>query len=212
MLGVIIITRLHAMYQQSRKMLIFLVVVFLAVTTCCGYLLGKATGQVSGEELVLSGTYECTYRNSGTGVRLLTAGSWILVTVWELLTLCLAVWIVIKHFRGLRRPATGCAVRDCFTALIQTHMFYFVAFAAVSCLVLGLLSPILVSYSVGAQLYLGLLQIFISIEMFVLGPRLILGIRGYYHAELRLADTSEATDMVTPVFEEHTSILTGSDV
>lgn len=79
------------------------------------------------EELVLSGTYQCTYRNSGTGVQLLTAESWILVTVWELLALCLVVWIVIKHFRGLRRPATGCAVRDYFTALIQTHVFYFVA-------------------------------------------------------------------------------------
>jgi predicted RND superfamily exporter protein len=45
---VIIITRLHAMYQQSRRMLIFLVVVFLAVTVCCGSLLGKAASQVLG--------------------------------------------------------------------------------------------------------------------------------------------------------------------
>lgn len=211
MLGVIIITRLHAMYQQSRRMLIFLVVVFLVVTVCCGSLLGKATSQVLGEELVLSGTYECTYRDSGTGVQLLTSEIWILVTVWELLTLCLAVWIVIKHFRGLRRPATECSIRDCFTILIQTHVFYFVAFAAVSCLDLGLLSPILDSYSIGAQVYLGLLQIFISVEMFVLGPRLVLGIRGYYHAEL-VADTGEIADIVTPVFQEHASILTGSDV
>jgi len=29
---VIMVARLHAMYQQSRKMLIFLVVIFLAVT------------------------------------------------------------------------------------------------------------------------------------------------------------------------------------
>lgn len=47
--------------------------------------------------------------------------------------------------------------------------------------------------------------------MFVLGPRLVLGIRGYYHAEL-VADTGEIADIVTPVFQEHASILTGSDV
>ncbi|KAG2355076.1 hypothetical protein BDR07DRAFT_565693 [Suillus spraguei] len=32
MLGVIVIIRLNAMYQRSRKMLIFLVVIFLAIT------------------------------------------------------------------------------------------------------------------------------------------------------------------------------------
>jgi len=32
------IARLHAMYQQSRKMLVFLVVSFLAVTITCGVL------------------------------------------------------------------------------------------------------------------------------------------------------------------------------
>jgi hypothetical protein len=91
-----------------------------------------STHATNTEELVLSGTYECTYRDSGTRVQLLTSKIWILVTVWELLTLCLAVWIVIKHFRGLRRPATQCSVRDCFTILIQTHVFYFVAWVCTS--------------------------------------------------------------------------------
>jgi hypothetical protein len=54
-----------------------------------------------------------------------------------------------------------------------------------------------------------MLKIFLSVEMFVLGPRLILDIRGY-HAEL-VADTGEA-DLVTLDFQEHASILTGSDV
>jgi hypothetical protein len=30
------ITRLHAMYQRSRNMLIFLTLIFLAVTIACG--------------------------------------------------------------------------------------------------------------------------------------------------------------------------------
>lgn len=33
---VIIITRLHVMYQQSRKILVFLVVIFLIITSACG--------------------------------------------------------------------------------------------------------------------------------------------------------------------------------
>ncbi|KAG2337438.1 hypothetical protein BDR05DRAFT_772037 [Suillus weaverae] len=35
-LGVIMIARLHAMYQRSRTMLIFLVIIFLAVNIACG--------------------------------------------------------------------------------------------------------------------------------------------------------------------------------
>jgi predicted RND superfamily exporter protein len=36
MLQVIMIARLHAMYQGSRTMLIFLVIVFLGVNIACG--------------------------------------------------------------------------------------------------------------------------------------------------------------------------------
>ncbi|KAG1754123.1 hypothetical protein EDD22DRAFT_913562 [Suillus occidentalis] len=35
MLGVIMIARLHAMYQGSRTMLLFLVIIFLAVNIAC---------------------------------------------------------------------------------------------------------------------------------------------------------------------------------
>jgi hypothetical protein len=45
-------------------------------------------------------------------------------TVWEVLALCLAVWIVVKHFRRL---PTGWTIEDCFTVLIKAHVFYFVA-------------------------------------------------------------------------------------
>lgn len=33
---VIIIARLHAMYQQSGRMLMFLIAIFLAITIACG--------------------------------------------------------------------------------------------------------------------------------------------------------------------------------
>ena len=36
MMQVIMIARLHAMYQRSRRMLIFLVIIFLAVNIACG--------------------------------------------------------------------------------------------------------------------------------------------------------------------------------
>jgi hypothetical protein len=36
MMQVIMIARLHAMYQTSRRMLIFLVIIFLIVSIICG--------------------------------------------------------------------------------------------------------------------------------------------------------------------------------
>jgi hypothetical protein len=48
---VIIIARLHAMYQQSRKVLIFLVVIFLAITIANAVMLALMTMQVSGGKL-----------------------------------------------------------------------------------------------------------------------------------------------------------------
>jgi hypothetical protein len=53
------------------------------------------------------------------------ADAYIPITVWEVLALSLAVWIVIKHFRELRRSSTGWTTRDCFAVLIKTHMLYF---------------------------------------------------------------------------------------
>jgi hypothetical protein len=55
----------------------------------------------------------------------LTKITWILSSAWETLALSLAVWITIKHFRELQRTSTGWAVGDCFTILMQTHVFYF---------------------------------------------------------------------------------------
>jgi hypothetical protein len=56
---------------------------------------------------------------------LVTEITWVLGTAWEILALCLAVWIAVKHFRELRQASTGWAVGDCFTVLIETHVFYF---------------------------------------------------------------------------------------
>jgi Na+/pantothenate symporter len=55
----------------------------------------------------------------------LTEMSWIFVTVWEILALCLAIWIVVKHFHELQRSSTGLTAGDCFKVLIETHVFYF---------------------------------------------------------------------------------------
>jgi hypothetical protein len=51
--------------------------------------------------------------------------TWILSTVWEVLALCLAVWIVVKHLRELQRSSTGWAIGDCFAVLMRTHVIYF---------------------------------------------------------------------------------------
>ncbi|KAG2124110.1 hypothetical protein BD769DRAFT_888489 [Suillus cothurnatus] len=184
LLRVIIIARLHAMYQRSRKVLIFLVVIFLAITITNVVIAAITATQTTGEEFVLSGTYECIIDVVG-GRLFLYSTTWILGTVWEVLTMCLPVWIAVKHFRELRQHSTSGIIGDCFTVLMKTHLSYFVSFLAISCFQIGLFSPTISAkpYSLESQIYFGLDQIFLSVQSFVLGPRLILGVREY-HAEL----------------------------
>jgi hypothetical protein len=143
MLQVIMIARLHAMYQGSRTMLTFLVIIFLAVNIACVVLAAIALKYIGAgkfylltcgaqlirqtqEEFILSGIHICSYSYEGD-VQLLISIIWILTTVWEVLALCLSVWIAVKHFRDLRRlgPSTGLTVGDCFRVLIQSHVLYF---------------------------------------------------------------------------------------
>jgi hypothetical protein len=174
---VIMIARLHAMYQRSRSMLVCLVIIFLAVNISCEviaaivlkdtvagkpYLLTWRTQFIGWipEELILSGTYMCTFEYEGD-VQLWTSMIWMLNVVWETLALCLSVWITVKHFRDLRRlgPSTRLTIGDCFRVLIKSHVLYFArwacnvnvviflcwssaraSFVSVSCLQLGLLA------------------------------------------------------------------------
>ncbi|KAG1727094.1 uncharacterized protein EDB91DRAFT_1254062 [Suillus paluster] len=180
MLDVIMIARLYAMYQGSRKMLIFLVVIFLAVNIACGVLTARGFKYVVGEELIFSGIYICSYDHEGD-VDILISAVWILTAVWEVLALCLAVWIAVKHFRDLRRlgPSTGSIIENCFTVLIKSHVLYFASFAAVASLQVGYLSPMLAESLSAGSTYVGILQILLAMQMFVLGPRLILSVREY---------------------------------
>ena len=51
--------------------------------------------------------------------------TWILGTAWEVVALCFAIWIAVKHFKELQRSSTGWTVGDCFMVLMKTHVFYF---------------------------------------------------------------------------------------
>jgi hypothetical protein len=95
-------------------------------------------------ELVLSGAHLCNYEDSDTNLFLLQT-TWILGTAWEILALCLAVWIAIKHFRELQQASTGWGIGDCFTILIETHVFYFARWVPdLNVAILSHLSPTLV--------------------------------------------------------------------
>ncbi|KAG2124153.1 hypothetical protein BD769DRAFT_1388950 [Suillus cothurnatus] len=211
LLGVIMIARLHAMYQRSRKVLIFLVVIFLAITITSVVIVAITMTQITGEEFVLSGTYECIFDFGGES-QFLDSTTWILGTVWEVLTLCLAVWIAVKHFRELRQHSTSGIIGDCFMVLMKTHLSYFVSFLAISCFQIGFFSPTFSAnpYSLESQIYFGFSQIFLSVQLFVLGPRLILGVREY-HAEL-VANSDTASAMTSIAFEERVHVSTGSSV
>ncbi|KAG0691922.1 hypothetical protein DFH29DRAFT_1074126 [Suillus ampliporus] len=210
-LDVIIITRLHAMYQRSRQVLILLIVVFLFVNLFNGVVAAISVRNVSGahwripEELILSGTYQCSINFEGD-VPLLYSITWIFATIWEVLALCLAIWIAVKHFRELRRQSAGGIIGDCFTVLMKTHVGYFAIFVTVSCFqLIFFFSPSLEDgSSLEAQIFNGFLAIFTVVQMFVLGPRLILGVREY-HAKL-VADSDTATAMTSIAFQERVSM------
>jgi hypothetical protein len=140
---VIMTARLYAMYQGSRTMLIFLVIIFLGVNiTCVVFAAIAIEYTVAGkyclltcriqlieqtpDELILSGMYICGY-DSERDAGLLSLIIWVLSFVWEVLALCLSVWIALKHSRDLRRlgPSTGSMIWDCFSVLIQSHVLYF---------------------------------------------------------------------------------------
>ncbi|KAG1849755.1 hypothetical protein F4604DRAFT_89330 [Suillus subluteus] len=210
-LGVIMITRLHAMYQRSRRVLIFLIVIFLAIRIVNAVFIAILTMHISVEEFILSGTYQCMFSYTGD-FQLLSSMTWILDTVWEVIALCLAVWIAVKHFRELRQNSTRGTIDDCFTVLMKTHVSYFACILAISCFQIGLISSTLSadSYSLVYQLYGGFVEIFEFVDLFVLGPRLILGVREY-HAEL-VANSDTATDMTSIAFQERVHVSTSSSV
>ncbi|KAG2360371.1 hypothetical protein BDR07DRAFT_1412593 [Suillus spraguei] len=208
-------TRLYAMYQESRKILIFLAVTSVAISIFTGILAVMMTIYISGEELILSGTYQCSFSilSSAEYISLLIPIGWILMTAWEVLALCLAVWIAVKHFLELRQCSPGGIVVDCFAVLIKTHMLYFASFVATSSFTVFIgLSPTNSAdpLSLQNQIYYGLLQIFSAVQPSVLGSRLILGVREY-NASL-VANSDTATDMTSIAFQERVHISTGSSV
>ncbi|KAG1817908.1 hypothetical protein EV424DRAFT_987349 [Suillus variegatus] len=213
MLSVITIARLYAMYHGSRKMLIFLVIIFLAVFTPCGVILAIDLKYYAvWEELIPSSIDVCGVGYGGDG-QLLYSMIWMLNIVWEVLALCLSVWIAVKHFRELRRlgPSTGSTIGDYFRVLIQSHVLYFASFFGVSCFQLAILSPELSnSKSIGAETLSGASVILMIVQMFVLGPRLILSVREY-HAKL-VAYSDAETSMNSIVFQEHVHVSTSSTV
>ncbi|KAG1898362.1 uncharacterized protein F5891DRAFT_1191045 [Suillus fuscotomentosus] len=211
MLWVIIIARLNAMYQGSRKILIFLIVTFLAINTFDAVVAMTTTKHTSGEELILSGTYQCQIYYP-EDIIFLDSITWILGTVWEVIALCLAVWIAIKHLREMRQHSAGGIIQDYFTMLMKTHVVYSASFVAVSCVeLIAIFSPTLsMADSLDTQIIYGFLQISQVVQMFVLGSRLILGVREY-HAKL-VADSDAATGMISIAFQERVHISTGNGV
>ncbi|KAG2354753.1 hypothetical protein BDR07DRAFT_1545945 [Suillus spraguei] len=112
---------------------------------------------------------------------------WVLNTVWEVLALCLSVWIAVKHFRDLRRfsQSTGTTSGDCFTAnKISRALFC--------------KNPT----SAGARTLYGVFSNFIERADVCAGPRLILSIREYYAKRVANSDSETITITNSIVFQE----------
>ncbi|KAG2357137.1 hypothetical protein BDR07DRAFT_1421175 [Suillus spraguei] len=207
MLGVVMIARINAMYEGSKKLLIFLVLILLACTIVSGVTVVIENLNISGQEAVLSGLNICIMYHETS----LIYENLIPTFVWEILALFLTIWIVVKHFCELRQSRTGPSIGNCLKMLIESHTFYFLAFATVASLRLGSLSNFTNTTSVGSAFYSGIWSIAEVLQMFVLGPRLILSIREY-HAEL-VAKSDGGTWMVSiSAFQVDEDAWTGGDV
>ncbi|KAG2353768.1 hypothetical protein BDR07DRAFT_682452 [Suillus spraguei] len=82
---------------------------------------------ISGEECILSATHQYMIGYAGDSL-FLDSIIWALTTVWEVLVLCLAVWITVKHFHQLRQHSASSIIGDCFTVLMKTHVGYLWAY------------------------------------------------------------------------------------
>lgn len=189
MLGAIMTARLYAMYHRSRNMLIFLVAIVLAIDITCAVIISKVDSMVSSEELILSGTYQCAFNVEGN-IEILIALVWILTAVWEVLALCLSLWMAVKYFHDSRQLQQSTIVE----VLVKSHAVYFASVAAISCLQIGFLSPVIAD----------------SDSMFVIGPRLILSVREHY-AKI-VADPDTATCMTSVAFQQRVHVSTSSGV
>ncbi|KAG1821268.1 hypothetical protein DFJ58DRAFT_422860 [Suillus subalutaceus] len=175
----IMIARINAMYRGSKKLLL----------SCCSLaslhdhlrsLMVIGTRGISTQETTLSAGYHICIIEFDTSMINLDYESLVSTAAWEILNLFLAVWIVIQH-PGTATIADRIDHRGLFQDIIESHTFYFLAFAAVACFELGALSPnITNSLSVGSAIYSGIWSIADALQMFVLGSRLILSVRGYH--------------------------------
>jgi len=194
------------MYQQSRKMLIFLLVILLPIQITDVVIIATQHGNILGEEFILSGIHMCGYYMRGDA-QFLTGMTCILGTAWEVLALFLSIWIAVKHFREMPRPTKWA---DCFAMLIKTHVLYFASVAVASSPQLGFLSPKVTANIFGTEVYNGIADIARLAMLFVLGPRLILAVREH-HAKL-VADSDEGAAMTSIAFQERIHITTDSGV
>ncbi|KAG1861627.1 hypothetical protein F4604DRAFT_1787223 [Suillus subluteus] len=55
----------------------------------------------------------------------LSSMTWILSTVWEVLALCLAVWITVNNFHEMRRHSTRGIIGDVFLAISCFQIGFF---------------------------------------------------------------------------------------
>ncbi|KAG2353417.1 hypothetical protein BDR07DRAFT_1433401 [Suillus spraguei] len=103
-------------FMIARKVLTFLVVIFMTIRIANAVMIVMIMMKISGEELVLSGTYQCMIRYAGDSL-FLASTTWILATVWEVLALCLAALIAVKTLPSI--------IGKWFTVLVQTHVSCF---------------------------------------------------------------------------------------
>ncbi|KAH7910976.1 hypothetical protein BJ138DRAFT_1151771 [Hygrophoropsis aurantiaca] len=191
----IMILRLYAMYEKSRKILIFLLVCFVARVVALAVILGLATGPGSGisaTEYLLSGTYFCSVAPNITFVNFTLVPT----LFFELILFALASRCFVRHAAELRRSSHGWRMNECMKVLLRDSILFFVMNLAAG----GGNVAIWINQSAnGSYIYAGIGNTFLGIEPFLLAPRLVLSFRAYH--EQLVVDSDMATQMESLVFQ-----------
>ncbi|KAH7920744.1 hypothetical protein BV22DRAFT_1198699 [Leucogyrophana mollusca] len=189
------ILRVYAMYENSKKILLFLLVCFLARVIALATILALAVGPTSGisaTEYLLSGTYFCSVAPNTA-----YANFTVIPTLFfEIILFALAARCSFKHAAELRRSPQGWKANECMKVLLRDSILFFLMNLAAGGFNVALWAN---QSGNGSYIYGGISNTFLGIEPFLLAPRLVLSFRA--HHEQLVVDSDFATQVESMVFQ-----------
>ncbi|KAH7914901.1 hypothetical protein BJ138DRAFT_1098293 [Hygrophoropsis aurantiaca] len=197
----IMVLRIYAMYQQSRIVLVFLVVALAAQVI--SYVVMEAlyfgpVGQLQAEEVIIGNTYNCVYFYESNLISFAILPQFL----FALAIFVMAVACFVRHLSEARKISKTLKVNEFLSILAKDSTVYFFLLLFASAFKLGnhLATN---SAVVGSFVYSGLTGIFIDVQEYLLVPHLVLSFKER-HAQL-VDGSDSGTQMETIAFERGAS-------